>query len=198
MKNNNWKLLVNPFTRIAGWNAFLFGAIIVCITVVLGHLNDIYYPNVLDMKIFTDRTLGFAFIVQCTGLASLVIIMYLASLIYARNVRFQDILGTTTLARFPYLFLSLIGFFIKIENTDNLIPSLLDNTFRASDYTGLLVITLISVLFIIWYIALLYNAFSVSTNIKGAKGIIIFIGVIIIAEIFSIILSYFIIKNLVL
>lgn len=40
-KNSNWNLLWNPFTRIAGWQAFWVGIVIVIISTILAHYGGL-------------------------------------------------------------------------------------------------------------------------------------------------------------
>lgn len=192
MKNSLWSLLVNPFTHIAGWKAFVLGIIIVCVTVLIGYFSNIYFPGALDVKVTTRVSLKSAYVFQMIGLASLVLVMYLSSLIFAKRTRFQDILGTVTLSRFPLFFTALSGFLVEEDCINNLAQLVLDRStaFNISDYVGFIIVMLLMIPVVIWQIALLYNAFKVSTGMKGGKCIVVFIGSVILAEIISIILIY--------
>lgn len=189
---NKFKLLYNPFDQIAGWKAFIIGIIIILLTVVIGNLNCAYYPGALDAKLAPDVPLSIAIQVQGIGLVSLVLIFYLAALIFAKGTRFQDILGTVTLSRFPYLFISLLGFLVdedKLRAMNNAMMEgrIGDITSSVMDNVGMIVASLLMLPFIIWFIALLYNAFRVSTGLKGAKCVFLFIGAVIVAEVVSIV-----------
>ena len=192
MKKNNWYFLINPFTKIAGWKAFGIGIVIVIATVLVGYLNGICFPGLISIKSVPDLTLGNAFLLQSVGLLSTVIIMYIAGLIFAKNVRFQDILGTTTLSRAPLLLLSPFGFMVEHIDPRAMLQSAMDGTFSLMDIKGMLVFGLLCMLFAVWVIALLYNAFRVSTNIKGGKSVGIFIAVILLSEVLANIALYLI------
>ena len=182
--NNKWKMLYNPFEWIAGWKAFVIGIIIVCVTVVVGHLGSTYFYGI-QVKHIPDISLLTAFLLQVTGLGITTLIMYLVSVIAAKGVRFQDVLGTVTLARYPFLLAALAGFLITSETLD----SILNGTkMETQAIIQLSVSGIIMMLVIILGVALLYNAFKVSTNIKGAKGVFLFILIMILSEIATILI----------
>ena len=191
---NKLQMFYNPFERIAGWKAFYIGLIIVCLTVLIGLFSNVCFPGVLDAKIVVNLGLIDAFIFQFIGLISLVLFFYLSSLIFAKNVRLQDILGAVLLARFPYFFVSLLGFLIQAETI-----LLFDNAIRTGNIEdlavvlssfGFILVTILMIPFIIWFIVLLYNGFRVSTGLRGGKCIFVFIGSVLIAEIASLLLVF--------
>jgi hypothetical protein len=187
---NKWELVCNPFTKIAGWKAFAVGAVIVCATVVVGYWNDAYF-TAIQMKAGRNLTPALCFAIQTVGLLSMVILMYPAALFLAKQVRFQDILGTVTLARYPYLFLALLMFYFNpkiMPVTERLLETaasggkISNALLPVADYLLLLLFALFAMLFIVWYIALLYNAFKVSTGIKGYKTAILLTAIILVSE----------------
>src|SRR5690606_17560849 len=96
-----------------------------------------------------------------------VVIFYLLALILSKsNFRFIDIAGTLAIARTPMLLIVIIAFLSK-SHMDTLKPGTIDNT--------VMVIGLVMILPVIWMIALMYNAFRVAVNVKGAKAIVGFI-----------------------
>ena len=184
--NNKWKLFYNPFEWIAGWKAFLIGIFIVCITVLVGHVGNTYFYGI-QIKHIPGISLLIAFLLQMTGLGITVLTMYLVSIIAAKGVRFQDILGTVTLARYPFLLAALAGFLITPKALNALLTETKIDT-QALIQFG--VSGIIMILVIILGVALLYNAFKVSTNIKGTKGIFLFILIMIVSEIATMIVVF--------
>jgi hypothetical protein len=192
-----WELIYNPFIKIAGWKAFVIGAVIVCATVITGYWNDVYFTGI-QMKMSEHLTLWVCFLIQAIALLSTVILMYVTSLFFAKQVRFQDILGTVTLSRYPYLFIALLMFYIgprmqsileKITEVSFSTIEKLNIVISISDYIVLLIFAVLALIIIIWNIALLYNAFKVSTGIKGYKTAILLTGIIIASEIITFIIS---------
>ena len=172
---NKWKWIYNPFEFIAGWKAFGIGVVILCITTIIGYFgNFVFY--VLNINTVSDVTLGMAFVVQTLSLIVMVALMYVAALFFAKHVRFQDILGTVTLAKYPLLIAALLLLVFNkpmmsfIKSID--LNKIMNNEFIISDYTSFYLVSLfglIALIVMIWEIALIYNAFRVSTNFKGTK-----------------------------
>ena len=202
--NKKWRWIWNPFEKIAGWKAFGIGIVILCLTTVLGYFsNTVFYG--ISIKLVQSITWGKVFSLQALGLAITVAVMYLIALLSAKRVRFQDILGTVTLAKYP-LILAVLMFWVWggriMSITDELLMSLKEelltsdaykivSEFSFYDYFVLTMFSLLSIVILVWTIALLFNAFKVSTNLKGAKSVLLFIAVILIAEIIlNIVLSF--------
>lgn len=130
--------------------------------------------------------------VQFIGLFSLVIVFYLIALVFAKGIRFQDILGTITLARLPYFFISLLGLLVNKELVDEMDVLLVEGNLSElsqafSSAASIIIVALLMVPFVIWFIALLYNAFRVSTGLKGVRCVALFILGVLVAEILSIV-----------
>lgn len=182
MKNSKWAMLYNPFTRVAGWKAFFIGAAIVCATVVLGWLSNTMAYG-LEVKATDDYPLWKGFYFTWVGIACTVGVMYLAGIIFSKGVRFQDILGTVTLARAPYLLSPLLALTMPEGFLDdlNLAASTMD--ISLINWSGLILMGLLCIMISVWAVALLYNAFRVSTNLRGGKCAGIFIASLFISEV---------------
>jgi len=199
MKNNNswYPLLFNPFTKIAGWKAFVIGALIVITTVIIGSFFNISFWGVMDVKVTPGVPIAYSFLFQIIGLAGTVLFMYLLTLIFTRNVRFQDILGTVTLSRFPLIFVALAGFILsdRVLDGQEMITSILNGTFSLTDYTDLFIFLFITMIFVIWSLILLYNALKISSGLNVTKTIVVLIITFFLSEIFSNVSIYFLSIN---
>ncbi len=173
MRSKKLNLLINPFLKIAGWEAFFFGTIISGLIIFIGYTNNLFFPGIISIRNSSALTFSNAVVFQVIGLLPAILLMYLSGLVFSKNVRFQDILGSVTLARFPYILMVLFGFLLN-NNSSRLLGT--------HEYLILGIFTIIYIILSIWIIVLLYNAFKVSTNIKGNKGIIIFASIVIISE----------------
>ncbi|HPW67707.1 MAG TPA: hypothetical protein PLS84_11595 [Salinivirgaceae bacterium] len=185
-KNNNWNLLWNPFIRLAGWQAFGIGIIIVFISAVLASYGNLAFDGAIDAHFGDNITIAQSLLVTGISLLSVVLSMYVIGLIISKNFRFVDILGTMTLARAPFLILAVLSLFVTSPDVEQV----LQNPMIVLDYPSFLVLGVISVPIIVWYIALMYNGLKVSTGTKGTKLTIGFIGGILVAEVISKLLIY--------
>lgn len=182
---NKWKWVYNPFERVAGWKAFGIGIVILAATTVVGFFgNMVFYA--LEAKIVPEISWGRAFALQGLGLAVTVGVMYAAALPFARRTRFQDILGTVTLAKYPLLLEAAMALLFGKELASIDVEKFISNTAELADYTSLLVFGVISLILLVWEIALLFNAFRVSTSLKGVKCAVIFTIAMLITEIATI------------
>lgn len=200
MKTNRnvWSYLFRPFQFIAGIKSLLLGIVILFVLSLLGHLSYTYFDGALDIH-YGCRNMPSALLTHVIWIFGswiiVVIIMYLTALILAgRSVRLIDMAGTLAMAKTPMIGAALWGFIpiihICLENpvdlqammSEILIPSLL---------------ALPLFIFLIWSVVLMYNAFSVSGNLKGAKGIVSFIIALLISEILSKIIIVMLLKVIV-
>ena len=185
--NSNWKWVYNPFEKVAGWKAFGIGIVILAITTVVGYWGDTVFYGI-QIKVNPNITWSLALSLQALGLAVTVAVMYITALLFAKHIRFQDILGTVTLAKYPLILMALLSlaFGYKLASID--VNTIINNGITFSDYTLLFIFGIISILVLVWVIALLYNAFKVSTNLKGVKCGVLFTAIMLVSEIITIVL----------
>ncbi|HHU25097.1 MAG TPA: hypothetical protein GXZ56_00505 [Bacteroidales bacterium] len=189
-KSNNWNLLWNPFTRVAGWQAFWVGMVIVVASALLASYGNLLFDGAIDAHFHHYVGIAHSFVVTGISLLSVVAAMYVAALIISRSVRFIDILGTMTLARAPFLLLAIISPFVSFPSMDLLIQDPLTSfgypmLMYFVRHPMSLIFIIISLPVIVWLIALMYNGFKVSTGAKGKKLVVAFIVALLIAEVLS-------------
>lgn len=181
MKSNSlFGFLINPFTRIAGWQAFAIGLLVLLITSVVGAYSGVVFDGVFDMHLM-ELTLEKALLIQAVSVASLVLVMWVTAMLVSKTFRFIDILGTMTLARAPYILLAIAGFFTTTPD----VQEMMKDPFSIFSSVSFIVVMVLSLPVIVWNITLMYNALKISCDIKGSKLTIAFILAVIIAEIVS-------------
>lgn len=205
MKNNKiiaW--LFTPFRFIAGRSALICGIFIIALLSVLGYLSNTYFDGIIDIHIgCPDMTYPYivhAFFQLLTWVLLTVVFYITARIVTKTSVRIIDIAGTMALAQTPLLFAALVGFIpalhvclgdIDTINLGQMMETIEDNIIP------LIIAGIIFFIFCVWSILLRYNAYSVSANVKGAKGIISFIIALFICEVLSKLLIYFILPLLI-
>jgi hypothetical protein len=177
--------LLNPFTRIAGTKSLVYGLLIILSTSLIGHYSHTHFPDILSVKLSPDFPVWY-FILQ--GLSNWLVIsslLYLAAKLFSKSsVRLIDIFGTQALARTPYLLAALMGFSNTVEKLGkHLLWTLLQQgePITISQFEIALAILLMGVtlLLTVWLITLMFNAFKVSSNLKGPKLVLSFIVILI-------------------
>ncbi|HNX87502.1 MAG TPA: hypothetical protein PKH58_00345 [Paludibacteraceae bacterium] len=182
MKNKiNLRYIYNPFEKIAGWQALLYGLVFVVLSGWIGKHAGLVFDGAIDAHLSNDVTYYQALIILVIDVVCMSIVMYVAGLFVTKNFRFIDLLGTMTLARAPYIVLSLAGLFVTVPET----ADLLANPYRVFTNPGFLVFIVLTIPVMVWVIALMYNAWKVSTGAKGPKMIVGFIAGLFVAEVIS-------------
>ena len=186
MKNKNvFGFLMNPFTRIAGWQAFGLGLIFVVIMGFLGAYSDIAYDGVIDVHMI-DTSLLQSFLYLGIDLVCLVVVVWITGLIVSKNFRFIDILGTMTLAKAPFLIMAIAGFFATAPD----LSEIYKDPYIILRSVSFVIFMVLSLPVMIWSITLMYNALKISCDIKGSKLTVAFIIALLISEIISKVLIY--------
>lgn len=174
---SNLSFLFNPFDKIAGIKALCIGLALFAISTVLAHLGGVVFSSIISAQLIPFN-LAQAFIAHGVSLLVLILVMYVAGLIFSpSSIRLIDVAGTMTLSRAPFV---IIGAMLSIPLVSSswqkfvsviFMPGMASESWVAPVFIGSMVIVFICV---IWFVVLAYNAFSVSCNIKGMKNNIVF------------------------
>lgn len=175
------KWLFNPFIYIAGARALIIGWAIMAVTAVIGYYSHAHFDGAIDMHVGRIAAMPVYFLEQLVDWGSVVLLFYFAGLFFSKSkIRFVDVAGTLALARWMMIFPAIIVFGIKAPGAIHTIDDAMKLITGTTIIFGLLI-----VVFAIWMVALMYNAFKVSCNMKGSNATLIFIAGLIIAEILS-------------
>lgn len=175
------KKLVNPFQYLAGLKSLILGLAIILATAVIGYYSNTHFPDIISVKICHDFSIWYFVIQGLLNWFILSTIFYFASIITSKSsVRPIDIYGTQALARFPYLLASFMGFSDALNDfSKHLLWTLLKKGEPIEISSLQIVIAILilasSLILTIWLIALMFNAFKVSANLKGNKLVFTFI-----------------------
>jgi hypothetical protein len=187
MKSNEFfQLIFNPFTRIAGWQAFVLGLVIIVLTGITGTLGNAIFDGVIDMHLVRETNLQRSFSYMLISITSLVVVMWITGLFISKGFRFIDILGTMTLSRAPFLVMAIAGLFTKAPDMDQLLKDPMAILSSASFLTTIV----LSIPILIWSVTLMYNGLKVSCGVKGSRLTAAFIVAVFIAEAISKILIF--------
>ncbi|MDR2955993.1 MAG: hypothetical protein LBV43_13030 [Prevotella sp.] len=192
----NW--LFNPFKYIAGVKALIAGWGIILLLSFLAYMSKTHFDGAIDIHyacLDSQTPYYIHLLYQVIGWGSLTIVMYITARIATKstNIRLIDIAGTLALSQTPLLLAALLGFLpqshICFGDLESINLPLLMETLN-ENIISLSIIGFIIIIISIWSIVLKYNAYSVSTNIKGITGGISFAIALIIAEIISKVILY--------
>lgn len=186
--------LFNPFIRIAGTTSLIGGLVAIGAGGLAAAAAGIRLDGLLDMH-FVQSVPVWVPILE--GLLNWIAISVLFALIArffggGRGVRLVDIAGTQALARAPLVPAAAVCTLPWIRNSLAELSALQNYDFAAAD-TGVLLASLVMLAGIVWTVVLMWNAFSVSCNIKGGRSIALFAVALVIGELATkfLILRYF-------
>lgn len=193
------KILFNPFEQFSERPLILFGIAATMVLSMTGAFFNARFDGVIDLH-FSIPTF---FINTLTDNAINVVILSLTlfTLGKIRNnkTRFIDIFTASLISRIPYYFLPFFNWNNLILNeTEKLMQQFLTvqpEKIPQFDNVQMLILVLfagVSLLFLAWFIYLLYQGYKVATNAKGAIEVVLFGISILIAEVFSKFIFYFI------
>ena len=184
--------LFNPFKFIAGNKALWLGTGIMLITAVLCLFTHEHLDGIIDIHIGKEVPSFVYFIEPFIDWLCLLLPLYIfGRSISTSSIRFIDIAGTSALSRYPVFFMAVLAIFSPrdVGPPDKLLTTLQNNP---AMMTRLAIVGLLMLPFMVWTVALAYNAYSVSANLKGSKAVWSFVASMLIAEILSkIIISLF-------
>jgi hypothetical protein len=183
--------LFNPFRFMAGCKALLLGLAVILISAFIALLSNTHFDGVLDVHLGLEAPLWFFFAEGLINWVCMVVPLFFFGLIVSRSsFRAIDIFGTQALARGPYLIAALV----MLPDANRRFGEYLTAKFTQAaltvgiNYIDALIFAftvIVIILMAVWMVALMYRAYAVSCNIKGAKAIITFIVSLIGAEVLS-------------
>jgi len=185
------KAIFNPFKYVAGVKSLVIGILIILVTAYIGYTSNTHFPDLISIKTCPDLPVWYFVIQSLSNWIVFSSLLYSCAIVGSpSSVRLVDIFGTQALARFPYLIASFIGFSDSINKFGKyMLWTLLQKGESISLSTGNFVIAIsliiLTFLLTIWLVALMYNAFKVSANIKGTKAVVFFIIVFIVSMVIT-------------
>ena len=183
--------LFNPFTFVAGYKALLSGLVIILLSAFVGSLGNTHFDGVLDVHTGLKAPLWCFFAEGLINWVCMAIPLFFFGLIVSRSsFRAIDVLGTQALARGPYLIAAVAMLPDANRRSGEYLMAKLTQAAPtvAVNYADVLIFAfamIVIILMVVWMVALMYRAYAVSCNIRGAKAIATFIVSLIGAEVLS-------------
>jgi len=182
------ELLFNPYKRYAGLTSLAAGLIIISLTALITSFGETHLDGVIDLHIGSGVTFQMAIAEGLIDFVSMGLFLFIASLIVSgSHPRAIDIFGTQALARAPFLLAALVNLLPK---QDQVIKYVEYKYLHSGDVVELgsmdIVVfafaMLVTLLCLVWMVALMYKAYAVSANVSGAKAVVSFVAALILAE----------------
>ena len=166
--------LLNPFRYLSIRQATCWGLAALILTSILCWALGLRVTSLTQINYAGDE-LWVATVRQLIVWVLFSLVLYVAGVLFSKSkVRFQDVAAFNLFARIPFDLSYLVFVFPKVRSVLGLI---MDGSIEtALQYVNLLtVVGTASGIFAVWYAYWTYCAFSESTNLKGGRGVAIFI-----------------------
>jgi hypothetical protein len=182
MKKQGFNVWLNPFERIAGFQAFVWGFIGLIISTTLSFLSLWHYHGLLHFGAAPNPSWWCFVIEHLTIWLIPAILFYLGGALFSRShIRFIDVFGTVLFAQLPLILMNLFAFLPPMQEmlqiNLNTIP--LEDVMKQPGFIASICLSLVSFIFLIWTLIWMFKALKVSCNLKGARlGIIYSVAII--------------------
>ena len=189
-------LLFNPFEKYSEKTLIIFGLIFSALGCLLAFCFNARFDGAIDMHFVETVSLYEIVTDQIINIFCLSLLLFITARYINRKARLIDILCTVTIARIPFYLLTfsnINNYFYKISM--RMVENVQSASMRDPDILDLsiiLVFGMFTILFLVWFFVLLWNGFKVSCNAKGTKHALLFTADIILAEVLSKTIIYFI------
>lgn len=205
----NWKndkaAWYNPFLYIAGGKALLVGLLIILLTSVAGSFSGVWFPGVIDIKIGFQGPVTVHLAASVVAWLAITLVLYVIALLLSPSrVRLLDIAGTQALARVPLLLASLTGFsgiiqkathywlYLAAASLQGIIPAVeAPARLMPWEWTLAISLMLLQLALLVWMIALMYNGYRVSANLRGMRAGLSFALGLFAAQIITNVITFF-------
>ena len=168
------KKFLNPFEYIAGWQALAVGATAMLVKAVVACLTGQSFDGIMHIT-YVDVAFWQTLAQQLVCWLVFATLLYAAARIFSRSrVRALDIYGTNLFARIPVLLMLFTLFLIGRDLIDAIMSGAVVEA-AAANSGRLLLAGVVNIVLLVWHYVWSYNAFSVSSNLKGARAVAIFV-----------------------
>lgn len=182
-------LLFKPFEKYSEKTLLLVGVIFTLIGSFVSYTFNIRFDGVFDIHFVSNALFYQALLDNLINIFCLILFLYISTKYINKKTRLIDILTTSMVARVPFYLLPFFNINGMIGKASEEIiqfanPELISQI-SSSNLFIIVVFGIITILFLVWYISLLFNGFKVASNAKGKVPIILFSISLLFAEILS-------------
>ena len=176
--------MFNPFIRIAGTRSLAIGLVGIVAAGLAAADAGIRFDGLLDMHAGNEVALWVPVVEGLVNWAVFTLLLLLVALLFGRsNVRLVDVAATQAMARILLLPVAAICALPWILDAfDGLAASLLSGQLAGLSWMGLAVGAVVTLAGMVWMVALMWKAFSISCNMKGGRAIALFIRAVLLGE----------------
>ena len=168
---NKVKLIVNPFIRIAGGQALIWGFLGLIVSTLLCWISGYHYHGLLHFGPAPNPAWGCYLAEHLIVWLIPALLFYLGGLFLSHSrIRVIDVLGTVLFAQLPLLGMNLISLLPAMRMMSQMNMNMSPEEMLAQPYFVLaMILTLLGLPFLILTLIWMFNALKVSCNLKQWK-----------------------------
>ena len=168
---NKVKLIVNPFIRIAGGQALIWGFLGLIVSTLLCWISGYHYHGLLHFGPAPNPAWWCYLAEHLIGWLIPALLFYLGGLFLSHSrIRVIDVLGTVLFAQLPLLGMNLISLLPAMRMMSQMNMNMSPEEMLAQPYFVLaMILTLLGLPFLILTLIWMFNALKVSCNLKQWK-----------------------------
>lgn len=176
--------LFNPFVRIAGARSLIVGLAGIVVAGLAAAGAGIRFDGLLDVHAGNEVALWMPVVEGLVNWAVFTLLLVVVALLFSKSaVRLVDVAGTQAMARMPLLLVAAICNLPLIQDAfDRMAAVLLGIELEGNTLTGLFAGILVTLGGVVWMVALMWKAFSVSCNMRGGRAIALFVLAVLLGE----------------
>ena len=160
------KKLIFPFRYYSGEKTLVAGLVLMVLSTVLASVAGTTFRGVVSQGI---GTLGFG--------------LLLARIFSHTRTRIIDLVGNQAWARLPLLFMLLGGMLPVVRRTIDTMAGMTPTDMMQLDLMWVTIYGFFALVMLVWFLWWSYCGFAVATNLRGGKGVAIYIVCYILAEV---------------
>ena len=182
--------MFNPFVRIAGPRSLVFGLAGIVAAGLAAAGAGIRFDGLLDVHAGNEVALWMPVVEGLVNWAVFTLLLMVVALLFSKSaVRLIDVAGTQAMARMPLFLVAAICNLPLIQDAfDGVAAVLLGGELDGTTLTGLVAVILVTLAGVVWMVALMWKAFSISCNMRGGRAIVLFILAVLIGEVVTVLL----------
>jgi hypothetical protein len=174
----NLKRLFNPFERIAGWTALLWGSGGIVLATILSYYTQFHCHGLLHYGLAPNNTF-LCFVVEHLVIwIAPAVLFYVGGLIFSTSkIRAVDVFGTTAFASLPLIFMILFFMLPPLQKMNELLSQTnlpLLQLVKQFDFLAGILLATFGLIFVIWMLIWFFHALRVSCNLKAYKLVTVF------------------------
>ena len=176
--------MFNPFVRIAGPRSLIIGLAGIVAAGVAAAGAGIHFDGLLDVHAGNEVALWVPVVEGLVNWAVFTLLLMVVALLFSKSaVRLIDIAGTQAMARMPLLLVAAICNLPLIQDAfDGVAAAVISGQLAGLPWGALATGILVTLAGVVWMVALMWKAFSVSCNMKGGRAIALFILAVLLGE----------------